>query len=259
MSSSFRIAVVFMVTCLHSGLSLAASVPADGTKCVFVTDWDDTIKVSESNSKRAAVARTYFSDRVFAGSPEFYRVMHRRCSVYILSDAPTAFGTPLRRTLRDQGMPLPAEIILRDWYTEKRDGFKRKALERILRENSGPDVHFVFTGDDTQLDPAIYAGLIAAHPDLAGRSGVFIHRIHQAALASRDQVAFTIYPELSAALADDYRFTVIEQASLNASFLRGDAQDIVPNYAKCPERLTDTRLEDGVSAALLQRCPFTQM
>ena len=220
---------------LWFGLSVdRAALAADPAKCVYVSDWDDTLKISHSNNAADTVGRSIFSERTFAGGLEFLRAMEGTCDTYLLSDSPTLLGPRVRDVLEDAGVPLPSGILLRNWLRQKKATFKASMLETLLVRYPNSTTRFVFVGDDTEQDPDIYGAFVSAHPELRERSSIFIHRINQSVLADADETGFTIYPELAEkiALRLGLRFSSFD--SVSASFLSAELRDVIPPFAKCP-------------------------
>ena len=229
--------VLFLVVPFFSVHSARADdvISTDPRRCVLVSDWDDTIKISHSNSAGSTVVRGLFSDRLFAGAAEFINLMETVCRTYVLSDSPNLLRGRIHAALRHHSVGEPDGIVLRNWFRQKRATFKSEMLEGILAANPESDLRFVLIGDDTEQDPEIYADFRDRHPELDGRTQTFVHRVNQIPLAHADQVGFTVYPEIATALAETFAFGPAETDSVKVAFLRARDQDILPKFARCPE------------------------
>ena len=226
-------------------------------RCIVVSDWDDTIKVSHSNSKTDTVIRGLFTERVFAGAPQFLTAVAERCRLYILSDSPTFQERSIRDTIQENGIPAPASLLLRNWFNQPSATFKSIRLEDIFAEVADQgEVQYVFIGDDTLNDARIYASFIAHHPEIAARSRTYVHQIRQMGTFDSSQRGFTIYPEITRSLAPLLGFSSEEMDRVKQAVLEAPMEEVIPSYAACPAAPLSAILGDKQLVARLRtRCP----
>lgn len=152
-------------------------VPAENTIGV-ISDLDDTLLVSEVNSKRALLANTFLKNprqrQTVAGAAQFIRAMAARnpqpaaAPVIYLSASPRQLQANILEFLDHNGFP--PGVLLTKRVTNDRTSdpladqvaYKSARLEEIFARL--PHVRFVLMGDDGERDPEIYQQLRDKYP-----------------------------------------------------------------------------------------------
>jgi hypothetical protein len=227
-----------------------ASIAAD----IIVMDYDDTIKVSHSQSKLDTVRRGLFSKALFAGAPENARAISKDGPITILSSSPTIFHHKIQKRMDQVSFPV-SEIILRNWLHEKKADYKINHLRKLAADNSG---QFILFGDDTESDPEIYQQFQTEFP---GRTrAVFIHRVAGRAIPAGSHPFITWFDaattEVQLGMID-----VEDAVEVGKAILEADLSHVIPRFMVCsdllsteelPPKLRDIRSQ--ISERLRQTC-----
>lgn len=171
------------------GESRVLKVPSDSTHGV-ISDVDDTILVTEVNSKRRMLANTFLYNsmqrKVVPGIVEFYRSLASAnpqadyTPIVFLSASPRQLHTSIEAYLDHNDFPRGVLITKR--VTDDRTSepladqvrYKTAKIELILA--TLPHVRFALIGDDGEYDPEIYADIQTRFPDRI--SSVWIRRVN---------------------------------------------------------------------------------
>lgn len=152
-------------------------VPAENTVGV-ISDLDDTLLVTEVNSKRALLTNTFLKSprqrQAVAGAAQFIRTVAARnpqpaaAPVIYLSASPRQLQANILDFLDHNGFP--PGVLLTKRVTNDRTSdpladqvaYKSAKLEEIFARL--PHVRFVLMGDDGERDPEIYQQLREKYP-----------------------------------------------------------------------------------------------
>ncbi len=145
----------------------AVLVVAPGAPYVLVSDFDDTVAVTNVTELRKVARSTFLhSAETLPAVPGMARLYQcfagAGAAVTFVSGSPVQLAPRLARFLERNGFP-PAALHLRNlgWRTV-RGGYKEPALARLAARF--PDARFVLVGDSGERDPEIYAAFQRAHP-----------------------------------------------------------------------------------------------
>ncbi|MCO5141824.1 MAG: DUF2183 domain-containing protein [Oligoflexia bacterium] len=129
----------------------------------LISDLDDTIKISHTQSKLITVYRGLFRSSAFSGMAKLYQEM-LTCDdsdFTIVSSSPPTIEKKIRAFIHKNHFPEP-KLILRDWIRSPAvKAFKVKALHKEIEKSKHP---LILIGDDTQYDPEIYYELSMIFP-----------------------------------------------------------------------------------------------
>jgi phosphatidate phosphatase APP1 len=171
------------------GESRVLKVPSDSTHGV-ISDVDDTVLVTNVNSKRRMLANTLLYNsmqrKVVPGIVEFYRSLASanpeadRTPIVFLSASPRQLHTSIEAYLDHNDFPRGVLITKR--VTDDRTSepltdqvrYKTAKIESILA--TLPHVRFTLVGDDGEYDPEIYADIQTRFPDRI--ASVWIRRVN---------------------------------------------------------------------------------
>ena len=132
---------------------------------LLVSDLDDTIKVSHTQSKLITVYRGLFRSSAFAGMATLYKEIlqaHPGSQFLVVSSSPPAIKRKIENFLRLHSFP-PAHLILRDWIrTPSIQGYKLHALTEVVK---GAPCAVMLIGDDTEYDPEVFAEVARQFPE----------------------------------------------------------------------------------------------
>ena len=146
-------------------------VPAEGLS--FVSDIDDTVKISNVTDRKRLMEQTFLQDFVAApGMADLYGEWSARdVSFHYVSSSPWQLYSPLQEFLDGAGFPWATfslkAVRFRD--TTLFDLFKKgtetkpPAIEAIL--DRYPNRRFVLVGDSGEQDPEVYADLLRKRPE----------------------------------------------------------------------------------------------
>ena len=144
---------------------------------LLVSDFDDTVAVSNVTRTRDMLATTFLEDAetqpAVPGMAGFYRCLHAKgAPVAFVSGSPVQLAPRLARFLEKNGFP-PAALYLRNLGPKTLHGYKEPVLARLAERF--PGARFVLVGDTGERDPEIYAAFASAHPGRVIR--VFLRQV----------------------------------------------------------------------------------
>ncbi|GAB1270182.1 hypothetical protein NBRC116493_34360 [Aurantivibrio infirmus] len=138
----------------------------------YISDIDDTIKVSEVNNRKALFENTFLNQfEAAAGMPELYRQLaSESASFHYVSSSPWHLYPPLLDFVDSSGFPWASfelkYIRLKDksLFNLFKDGTETKPsqIEPILLRY--PRRRFVLLGDSGEQDPEVYSALLRKYP-----------------------------------------------------------------------------------------------
>jgi phosphatidate phosphatase APP1 len=154
-----------------SGPDVGASrvqVVDDGAPFLLVTDFDDTVAVTNVESRRAtleaALLRDATTQPVVPGMAAFYRCLLGRGDPapggVVVSGSPVELSARVAAFLSHHGFP-PLALTLRRLGPRTLSGYKEPALRALLSRFPQP---VVLVGDSGERDPEVYATLRAEFP-----------------------------------------------------------------------------------------------
>jgi phosphatidate phosphatase APP1 len=132
---------------------------------LLISDLDDTIKISHTQSKLVTVYRGLFRSSAFAGMAQLYCEFVDAApgtDFHLVSSSPPQIRRRIERFLHKNDFPI-ATIQLRDWI--RQTSIVKYKLGTILGlvENSPRNV--ILVGDDTEHDPEVFAHVHKRHPE----------------------------------------------------------------------------------------------
>lgn len=155
-----------------------------------ISDFDDTIMVTEVTSMRRMLANTFLRNplqrRIVPGMAELFHALAARnpqraaAPMFYVSASPRQLHMPLQAVLDHNGFPsgvLMTKRLTNDATREPlRDQMKYKLAKFAEILTRVPNVMFTLIGDDGERDPEIFEALRALHP---GRiESVWIRHVH---------------------------------------------------------------------------------
>ncbi len=159
-----------------------------------VSDFDDTVAVSNVTSRRGLVRSALFQDATtqpsVPGMDAFYRCLieGRQPSpgLAFVSGSPHQFAPRISSFLLRNGFPI-AGLYLRDFGPRTLSGYKQPVIRKLL-ESLPHDA--IFIGDSGEHDPEVYAEMRREFPDRV--LAVYIRDVGRPSEASRfkDMVLF---------------------------------------------------------------------
>jgi phosphatidate phosphatase APP1 len=155
-----------------------------------ISDLDDTILVSEVNSRRRLLANTLFGNplqrQAVPGAAKAYAKLAARnpdptsAPIFYLSASPRQLQREIQTFLDHNGFPrgvLLTKRVTNDATSEPlfdQPTYKTGKIQEILRR--APHVKFTLFGDDGELDPEIYEEIRKQHPEQI--EAIWIRRVH---------------------------------------------------------------------------------
>lgn len=154
-----------------TGQASVRVIPAEAP-LLLISDFDDTVAITNVTSKRKLLAATFLEDAetqpAVAGMAALYRCLAAPdAPLAFVSGTPVQFGPRVARFLDGNGFP-PAALYLRRLGRKTLSGYKEPVLERLAARF--PGVRFVLLGDTGERDPEIYAAFARTHPGRVART-----------------------------------------------------------------------------------------
>jgi phosphatidate phosphatase APP1 len=137
-----------------------------------ITDIDDTIKLTEVNSRRRMLQRTFAEPfTAIEGMSQVYQSWAQQGALFhYVSSSPWQIYDSMHQFLIDEQFPLGSMHLkwfrLRDEIFKRWQILRRKSKGGIIRSliRRLPERTFVLVGDSGERDPEIYAKLAAKYP-----------------------------------------------------------------------------------------------
>jgi hypothetical protein len=132
---------------------------------LLLSDLDDTIKISHTQSKFITVYRGLFRSSAFAGMAVLYREIltgHENSKMTVVSSSPPAIKKKIEFFLRVNEFP-ESDITLRDWVRQPSIlKYKFKSITGLVDAWQGKAI---LIGDDTEHDPEVLCRVAENFPD----------------------------------------------------------------------------------------------
>jgi phosphatidate phosphatase APP1 len=122
---------------------------------LLLSDLDDTIKISHTQSKIITIYRGLFRSAAFAGMATLYHELMKNphSQFYLVSSSPPQIKKKIENFLNKNEFPL-AKIVLRDWIRQPNIlKYKLKIILEICEKSPYP---LILIGDDTEHDPEVF-------------------------------------------------------------------------------------------------------
>ncbi len=153
-------------------------------KTLFISDIDDTIKVSHVLSKVASVGNAIRYDKDFYGMSQLYAAYKTANAdaqfAYVSAADKTVRGGLHNKFLRYNRF-VPGDVILRESLSTEE--FKLSAIRALIQKYQ-PD-HLVLIGDNAERDPIVYAQIKKEFSAID--THVFIHQLYLSQEGAREQ------------------------------------------------------------------------
>jgi hypothetical protein len=226
--------MVFAVLCQ---LNLYATDAADShpyEQITIISDLDDTIKITNTTDTWATIGNALYSTDIFSGTDTLYRkLVPADKGFYLLSASPTFLLRKVENLLTVHNMPT-AEITLRSViYQRDKHAYKLTAV-RAMIDNSPESEQFILLGDDSDLDPEVYAQISDEYP---GRViATYIHPVKGRDLSELEDMKIfhtpfdiALYEEMAGRL--DAKWIV----DLGIELLQAPAKLLYPPFMSCDQ------------------------
>lgn len=199
-------------------------------KLAFVSDIDDTIKVTNVLDYADLLYRYWRGNTTFAGMSTLYQGLAQKVEkIAYLSGSPQSQKENLVQLLFKKDQFPEGELLLSNWWLWKStDKFKLEELTRISKQYSS----MILIGDDSELDPATLNTFKLKNPELKLR--IYIHRIRFARLPEGER-GFSIPFEVALAELEEGGLTEDFAIQTGEELLKQtDMSRIFPNFKRCP-------------------------
>ena len=141
-------------------------VVPDATPLLVISDFDDTVAVTQVTDKGALLANALLKDSdtqaVVPGMADFYKCLREKKSAAfaLVSGSPIQFLPRVSNFLDRHRFP-PFGLYLRDLGPSTMSGYKQPVIRRLLQQFSQP---VVLVGDSGEHDPEVYAQIREEFP-----------------------------------------------------------------------------------------------
>lgn len=159
---------------------IAVTILPDEGAVGLISDFDDTVVVSNVESKRALIKSTVFKNAkqltMVGGADTAYQAAVKAGAsiVFYVSGSPHNLLPRLQTFIEYRGLP-PGPVLLKDFGTDPlfdQTNYKLGRIRRIMEMH--PKMRFVLIGDSGEADPEIYAQVRGYYPDRV--LGILIRR-----------------------------------------------------------------------------------
>ena len=203
----------------------AASVEimADDAPFFVVSDFDDTLVVSEVLNQRKAIANSLFNDartsKVVEGMPGFMKCLREDKpsppAFALVSGSPIQYGERVQEFLSIHRFPVMG-LYLRDMGPSTLSGYKQPIIRKLLQSipQSG-----VMVGDSGEHDPEVYAQMKKEFP--AQVKAIFIHDVGR----SEDKARFkgmVLFKQPEDAAREAVKLGLMTQECVDGAFVKDE-------------------------------------
>ncbi|MEO6459575.1 MAG: phosphatase domain-containing protein [Bdellovibrionota bacterium] len=246
MALSSKIFSCLLVMGFTSHSAGAASSPR-----FVVSDYDDTLKISNSQNKAAVAWNAFFQQHLYAGMAELMQAWNKGESspkIAVVSNSPRAIAFEVRNNLSQKHVPFDT-LLLRSGSTS---GFNHKlqAIAATLPQGANG---VLLIGDDTEEDPEIYAEAIKRFV-LPSNTTIYIHSVRGRHDLPRGQVPYVTAFDIAQREFVAGRLSAEATLTIGEAILDADDKYVVPNFAFCPEgKRTECETHDAAVNRSCQR------
>ncbi len=198
----------------------------------IISDFDDTLKVTNTTNRLKTLLRGLFKKQVYAGMSELYQeFLGNENPFYVVSSSPRIIRRKISRFLKMNRFP-KCTLILRDWVKQKNvKSYKFNAIESILIAN--PQSQWLLFGDDSEWDPEILCDVATRHPDKI--LGVYIRSIRNRPIP-KQAFAFSTAFDVALKELNLGRLSLPQVARIGKAIMdTDDFENIIPYFAHHPE------------------------
>lgn len=136
---------------------------------LLISDLDDTIKISHTQSKLVTVYRGLFRSSAFAGMAQLYAELlanHPESAFCVVTSSPPQIRRKVQFFLAKNQFP-SCEVMLRDWMRQPNIlKYKLGSIMAMVEESGKKGRRAVLVGDDTEHDPEVFAHVAKRFPEL---------------------------------------------------------------------------------------------
>lgn len=135
---------------------------------LLISDLDDTIKISHTQSKLITVYRGLFRSSAFAGMAQLYEELlafNQGSCFNVVSSSPPQIRRKVEFFLSKNNFP-GCDITLRDWMRQPNiTKYKLGAILGLVEKAALAGRVSILVGDDTEHDPEVFAHVAKRHPE----------------------------------------------------------------------------------------------
>jgi len=199
-----------------------------------VSDFDDTIKVTNVGSRKAAVCSTLLNSKVFTGiAPLFQKFKAKGAPVSLVSGGVIHWQFLMYDDLHKNNIPYD-QIFMKGFLSESTLPFKYSKLVQLLSKHRLP---MVLIGDDTQYDPDAYSQFRHEYPNYFLAS--YIRNVTGRPLPPHMRRFYTPY-EIAVYEHLDGRLGFHDVEDVAQSILTtADRKTLFPHFVNCPKTEAD--------------------
>jgi len=142
-------------------------------KTIFISDFDDTYKITNVKNPASALYNLFFSEKDFEGNDSLYAFMQNHDSLIFVSNSPGFRRGKIRKQLQNDKISRFSLIT----KPKGEKGFKHKTESILKIMNQNPKAQFILIGDNGQADEKVYAYVKKQKPQQV--KYIFIHMVKQ--------------------------------------------------------------------------------
>lgn len=200
-----------------------------------VSDLDDTIKITQVQSRSRMVWNGLFTKKVFTGVDNVFRAMEGYTDkTYVLTSSPSFLKYNITSLFKKYDLNVH-HLITRN-IIKDRDSrvYKFKSIERIIKND--PSARLILIGDNTDSDHLIYQDIQKKYPDSI--EAIYMHKVKTGEIPKNQKVWFSsidlaYYEFLANRLNESEVFEVFSKLE------KSSMKHIIPNKLYCPTSLDE--------------------
>lgn len=135
---------------------------------LLISDLDDTIKISHTQSKLVTIYRGLFRSSAFAGMAQLYAELlafNPTSAFCVVSSSPPQIKRKVEFFLTKNKFP-EANLVLRDWMRQPSIlKYKLGSILALVEKAEAAGARVILIGDDTEHDPEVFAHVAKRYPE----------------------------------------------------------------------------------------------
>lgn len=202
---------------------------------IVVSDLDDTIKITNTRSFRAAAYNSFFNTTAYAGMPELMNEMASYTNaLFYVSASPKIVNSRIRKFFNVNDLKVSGFYTRSLSQLGDKVKFKINAITDILNTTE-EDV--ILMGDDSELDPEVYVKIQELFPNRV--QAVYIHNVYNAEKKTEANSYFTAF-DIAVSEYLDQRMDFAQVTTIATDILfEKDLSKYIPSFAHCPSTMEE--------------------
>lgn len=214
--------------------TISSSARGVSTPVAIVSDFDDTIKITNAADSTEAVVNGLLNTITFSGITELYRGLRGseppHSPLIVLSSSPIWILSRIQLFLDFNSIP-PTQVILRNWI-HQRDPYEYKQ-EELKKLGQKISENFLLFGDDVEQCPELYTEFAEANPGRVEK--IYIHTVNGRAIPAGVDSYYTVF-DVALSEWEAERLSLDDALRVGQAILKDETLEYTfPHFVVCPK------------------------